>query len=57
MTPLVPSVVVKKFSGYPEIESRVLVIIYETKRRNYAVAQVASCWILAAEARVHYCLC
>jgi hypothetical protein len=57
MTPSVPSVVVKKCSGYPEIESRVLAIIYETKRCNYAIIQVTGCWILAAEARVRCCLC
>jgi hypothetical protein len=57
MTPSVMSVVVKKLSAYPEIESRVLAIIYETKRCNYAITQVASCWILAAEARVRCCLC
>jgi hypothetical protein len=57
MAPSVPSVVVKKLSDYPEIESRVLATIYETERCNYAINQVVSCWILAAVAQVCCCLC
>ena len=49
--------VVKKLSGYPEIESDMLAIIKEAKRCNYSISQVASCWILAAEGRVRCCLC